>query len=62
MFGRILGHAQDVVAERLASATMNEDKQDMLGSFVRHGLDQVQLECETILIIVAGADPAATAL
>lgn len=41
---------------------MGEDKQDMLGSFAKHGLDQVQLECETILVIVAGADSTATAL
>jgi len=45
--GSIIAVAQKVVAERFGSEKV--DKQDMLGSFVRHGLSQNEAESESLL-------------
>ncbi|KAL9624662.1 MAG: hypothetical protein Q9160_001016 [Pyrenula sp. 1 TL-2023] len=53
------------VARREISTRFGPDKKeqwDMLGSFVRHGLDQEEAESETVLQILAGSDTTATAI
>ncbi|KAH7327949.1 cytochrome P450 [Stachybotrys elegans] len=59
-FGRALGIARDVVAKRFGPKA--EDKQDMLGSFVRHGVTQSQCEAEIPFQIIAGSDTTAAAI
>ena len=59
-FGAIVGVAQKAVAERFGSDA--KKVQDMLGSFVNHGLTQQECEVESLLQILAGADSTATAL
>lgn len=46
--GRIVGISQQVVRERFSSDKY-ADKQDMLASFIRHGLSQDEAESETVL-------------
>ncbi|KAJ9500512.1 hypothetical protein LTR96_000789 [Exophiala xenobiotica] len=59
-FGAIVGVAHKAVAERFGPDP--KKVQDMLGSFVSHGLTQQECEVETLLQILAGADSTATAL
>ncbi|KAJ9606749.1 hypothetical protein H2200_008758 [Cladophialophora chaetospira] len=59
-FGAIVGFAQKAVAERFGSDA--KKVQDMLGSFINHGLTQQECEVESLLQILAGADSTATAL
>ncbi len=59
-FGAIVGVAHKAVAERFGPDP--KKVQDMLGSFVNHGLTQQECEVETLLQILAGADSTATAL
>jgi cytochrome P450 len=59
-FGRIIGVAHKAVAERYGPDAKHVD--DMIGSFVRHGLTQTECESETLLQILAGADSTATTL
>lgn len=47
-FGRISGIAQERVRERFVDGKL-QDKADMLGSFLRHGLSQTEAESETVL-------------
>ncbi|KAI1380844.1 cytochrome P450 [Hypoxylon crocopeplum] len=58
--GRMMGVAQEVAGERYG--TDAKDQQDMLGSFVRHGLTQRQSESEILFQIIAGSDTTATAI
>ncbi|KAF2431683.1 cytochrome P450, partial [Tothia fuscella] len=62
--GRIVGIAQAEIAKRFEGKVLNpkEDKQDMLGSFLRHGLSQEEAESETVLQIMAGSDTSATVI
>jgi cytochrome P450 len=59
-FGAIVGEAHAAVAERFGSEAKHVE--DMLGSFIRHGLTQQECEVEALLQILAGADSTATAL
>ena len=59
-FGAIVGEAHAAVAERFGSDPKHVE--DMLGSFIRHGLTQQECEVEALLQILAGADSTATAL
>lgn len=59
-FGAITGVAHKAVAERFGPDA--KKVQDMLGSFVNHGLTQQECEVESLLQILAGADSTATAL
>ena len=59
-FGAIVGVAQKVIAERFGSDAKKVE--DMLGSFINHGLTQQECEVESLLQILAGADSTATAL
>lgn len=59
-FGAIVGDAHKAVAERFGTDAKHVE--DMLGSFIRHGLTQQECEVEALLQILAGADSTATAL
>ncbi|RDW74218.1 cytochrome P450-24 [Coleophoma crateriformis] len=58
--GRMIGAAQGSVAKRYASGA--DDVQDMLGSFMRHGLTQLEAEGESLVQVMAGADSTSTAI
>lgn len=58
--GRVMGFARDRVQERFAYKAIV--RQDMLGSFINHGLTQGELESETITQITAGSDSTASSL
>jgi cytochrome P450 len=58
--GKMIGVAQQAVAERYKPGA--EQKEDMLGSFIKHGLTQLQAESESLLQVMAGADSTATAV
>ena len=58
--GTVVGVAYDAVAERYGDKPLV--KQDMLGSFVRHGLTKEEAEGETVVQIIAGSDTSATAI
>ncbi|OCL11726.1 cytochrome P450 [Glonium stellatum] len=59
--GRVVGIAQKMVSERF-DAPKDEDKLDMLGSFIKHGLSKEEAESETVLQIMAGSDTTATVI
>ncbi|OJJ04868.1 hypothetical protein ASPVEDRAFT_173547 [Aspergillus versicolor CBS 583.65] len=58
--GKLMGVAQKVVEERFGPNKVVKD--DMLGSFIRNGLDKRQAEAELLATIVAGSDTTATAI
>lgn len=58
--GAVISLARKVVAERYGPDA--PAKQDMLGSFISHGVSQRQAECESVLLLLAGSDSTATAL
>ena len=58
--GRVMGFARDRVQERFGHKAIV--RQDMLGSFIKHGLTQGELESETLTQITAGSDSTASAL
>ncbi|CAJ2507174.1 Uu.00g083600.m01.CDS01 [Anthostomella pinea] len=58
--GKLMAVAHDVVGERFGANP--KIRQDMLGSFLRHGISQRQAESEVMFQIVAGSDTTATAL
>jgi len=61
--GKLLGIAKEVVGTRFgADAKKMEGHEDMLGSFVRNGLDQRQAEAEILNTVLAGSDTTATAI
>ncbi|KAM5380801.1 hypothetical protein ACJZ2D_003325 [Fusarium nematophilum] len=58
--GPIMATAKRVVGERFGPEAV--DRRDMLGSFVRHGLEQREAESESLVQIIAGSDTTATVL
>lgn len=58
--GRVMGFARDRVQERFGHKPVL--RQDMLGSFISHGLTQGELESETLTQITAGSDSTASSL
>ncbi|KAI0855716.1 cytochrome P450 [Xylaria cubensis] len=60
-FGVLMEMAGKVVAPRFGP-NAKEDRQDMLGSFVRHGLTKRQCEAEALLQILAGSDSTGNAI
>ncbi|KAL1841739.1 hypothetical protein VTJ49DRAFT_6653 [Mycothermus thermophilus] len=58
--GRLMGTGIPIVAKRFAPGA--PEKQDMLGSFMRHGMTQKECEVEALMQIVAGSDTTATAI
>ncbi|KAK1531941.1 benzoate 4-monooxygenase cytochrome P450 [Colletotrichum paranaense] len=59
-FGKIMGLAQQHVVKRFAPDA--KDEPDLLGSFIRHGLDQRSAQSEIMFPMVAGSDTAAKAI
>ncbi|KAL2214516.1 cytochrome P450 [Sarocladium strictum] len=59
-FGAFIGVANKKVAERFGPNA--ESHPDMLGSFIRHGLDQEEASRESLLNVVAGSDTSATTI
>ncbi|KAK4107196.1 cytochrome P450 [Canariomyces notabilis] len=59
-FGAFIGVTKKVVAARFASD--NPSEPDMLGSFIRHGLNQVEASGEALLQVVAGSDTTASTI
>ncbi|KAJ0161718.1 Pisatin demethylase [Colletotrichum tanaceti] len=59
-FGKIMGLAQQHVADRFGPDA--KDEPDLLGSFLRHGLDQRSAQSELMFPMVAGSDTAAKAI
>ncbi|OCT52372.1 pisatin demethylase [Cladophialophora carrionii] len=60
--GAIIGIAQEIVAERFHSGSESKNEKDMLNSFIRHGLTQLEAESESLLQILAGSDSTATTI
>ncbi|KAJ3528911.1 hypothetical protein NM208_g9996 [Fusarium decemcellulare] len=59
-FGAFIGVAKKKVAERFSPNAPSHP--DMLGSFIRHGLDQEEASRESLLNVVAGSDTSATTI
>ena len=69
--GKAFKLASNIVAKRFGGKTLSEtgasekpseDRKDMMGSFLRHGLSREQVESEVVLQILAGSDTTATAV
>ncbi|KAI1395877.1 BcABA1, cytochrome P450 monooxygenase [Hypoxylon fuscum] len=58
--GKLMGIAREVVSERFGPGA--EDKKDMLGSFVSHGLGQQECETEALFMIIAGFENTASVI
>jgi len=58
--GRVMGFAKERVDERFGEKPVV--RHDMLGSFIKRGLTQEQLESETLTQITAGSDSTASAI
>ncbi|KAL9577691.1 MAG: hypothetical protein Q9212_006204, partial [Teloschistes hypoglaucus] len=58
--GHLMGLAKKLVARRFGPG--KEIKEDMLGSYLAHGLSQREAETETVLSIMAGSDTTVAAL
>lgn len=58
--GNVIKFAKETVGERYGKDPVV--KQDMLGSFVKHGLDQKDSETEALVQLIAGSDTTATAI
>ncbi|KAJ9667423.1 hypothetical protein H2201_002291 [Coniosporium apollinis] len=58
--GRLMGVAKRTVSKRFGPEKIT--KKDMIGSWLQHGLSQEQVEVESVLQVIAGADSTVTAL
>lgn len=58
--GKVMGFAKERVEERFGDKPIV--RKDMLGSFIKRGMTQEQLESETLTQITAGSDSTASAL
>ncbi|KAI2602118.1 cytochrome P450 [Hypoxylon sp. NC1633] len=58
--GKLMGIAKSVVEDRFGPSKVVQD--DMLGTFIRNGLDKRQAESEILTTILAGSDTTATAI
>lgn len=58
--GKLMRIAKAVSAERFGEN--RKDRRDMLGSFIRHGLSQQEMQHEILLQLVAGSDTTAQAI
>ncbi|KAI1862759.1 uncharacterized protein JN550_009906 [Neoarthrinium moseri] len=59
-FGALMGVAEQHVGKRFASGAA--EKNDMLGSFIQHGLSQKECEVEGLFMIVAGTESTASTI
>ncbi|KAM0327966.1 hypothetical protein ACHAQA_005365 [Verticillium albo-atrum] len=57
--GKFIAVAKKTVAERIA---LNKPQQDMLGSFLAHGLTREEAEGEALVQVLAGSETTATAM
>lgn len=60
--GRVMGLAREIVTDRYAEKARGIDRKDMLGSFVRHGIDKEACEVEVLFQIGAGSDTTTVAI
>ena len=60
--GKMAGVTQKVVAERFDPTSEKKHESDMLDSFIKHGLTQLEAESESLLQILAGSDSTATTI
>ncbi|TVY75669.1 Cytochrome P450 monooxygenase [Lachnellula suecica] len=60
-FGKLMGITKEMVGQRFGQRSEGFGE-DILGSFIRHGLSQEEVESETILQIIAGSDTTAVAI
>lgn len=58
--GNVITFAKETVGQRYGTNALV--KQDMLGSFVKHGLSQKDSETEALVQLIAGSDTTATAI
>ncbi|KZL84498.1 cytochrome p450, partial [Colletotrichum incanum] len=58
--GKLIRMAKEIAGERFGPS--KKTKQDMLGSFVAHGLTQEEASSEILMQILAGSDTTATAI
>ncbi|MCJ1404234.1 hypothetical protein MMC11_007459 [Xylographa trunciseda] len=58
--GRIIGVSRDAVNRRFEKGAVPQN--DMLGSFLQHGVDRDQVESEITVSLFAGSDTTATAI
>jgi len=58
--GKLIGIAKDLIGKRYGPKAIH--RQDMLDSFMRHGLKQDELISESLLQILAGSDTSATTI
>lgn len=58
--GKMIAVAQEAVARRYKPGA--EQIQDMLGSFMKNGITQLEAESESLLQVMAGSDSTATAI
>ncbi|KAF2809016.1 pisatin demethylase [Mytilinidion resinicola] len=58
--GKLIGIAKDLISRRFGPKPIH--RQDMLDSFMRHGLKQEELVSESLIQILAGSDTSATTI
>lgn len=58
--GRLKAVVREKISQRFSGA--KEDRQDMIQSFIKHGLSQGEIEDDSMLQIMAGSDTTATIL
>lgn len=58
--GRLIGIAKDLISKRFGPKAVY--RQDMIDSFIRHGLKQDELVSESLLQVLAGSDTSATSI
>ncbi|KAI2640812.1 BcABA1, cytochrome P450 monooxygenase [Hypomontagnella submonticulosa] len=58
--GKLMGIAKEVVSKRFAPGA--EEKKDMLGSFIGHGLGRQECETEALFMIIAGFENTASVM
>ncbi|SPO01826.1 related to pisatin demethylase [Cephalotrichum gorgonifer] len=60
--GRTVSNARKIIEERYEEGIDTTKKSDMIGSFMKNGLDKEELITEAVLQIIAGSDTTATTL
>ncbi|KAJ9617190.1 hypothetical protein H2200_000911 [Cladophialophora chaetospira] len=60
--GAIIGIAQKIVADRFNPTSGSKPERDMLNSFIKHGLTQIEAESESVVQLLAGSDSTATTI
>ncbi|ORY58587.1 cytochrome P450 [Pseudomassariella vexata] len=59
-YGKMLAVAEEIIRPRFEPGA--KDHQDMLGSFIRHGVSRRDCQAEALFQIIAGSDTTATAM